>query len=270
MTANIITLTNDNIIDLAPAAGAFAPIDGVSEKYTFLPTITAVDLLRDAGWEPIEASQSGVRKKSRDGYQKHLIRFARPELLLTDHRVDLLCYNAHDGLGAFKLLAGIFRFVCSNGLVVGDEFANFTHKHIGFSPDKFLESAVKIANAAGEISGRVQDMKQIELSPAEQEIFAKSAHEYVYGLEPETEPPIRPDQLLETRRYEDKGNDLWSTYNAVQENLVKGGLRGSIVGANGKRRRSTTRPITALDKNLKLNQALWRMTQRMTELKTNA
>lgn len=266
MSANTI-LTNDQIIEMAPAAGAIAPIDGVSAKYTFVPTVTAVDLLREAGWEPIDASQSGVRKLERDGFQKHLIRFARPELVGQHESIHLLLYNSHDRGCAFKLMAGIWRFVCSNGLVVGDEIANFSHKHMGFSPDDFMESSVKIADAAGDISGRVEDMKMIELRPEEQDVFAQSAHTLVYGVDPEKEPPITPNQLLGRKRFEDRGNDLWTTFNAVQENIVRGGVEGSIIGANGRRRKSTTRPIKALDKNLKLNQALWTLTQKMAELK---
>ncbi|BHH83443.1 DUF932 domain-containing protein [Desulforhopalus sp. 52FAK] len=264
MTRNISILSNDDIIEMAPAAGAWEPMEGVSSRYSFVPTVKAIDLLRDVGWQPIFATQSGVRKRARNGYQKHLIRFAQPDLIMRDERIDLLLYNSHDRGCSFKLMAGIWRFVCGNGLVVGDEYANFSHKHIGFNPDDFMQSAVQIAGSAGDIAGQMDELKQIELIPEAQSIFAKSAHRLVY--DERDEAPVQPDDLLKTRRYEDEGPNVWNTYNRIQENIIDGGLRGSKVGTNGRRRRVTTRPVKALDKNLKLNQALWVLTQEMEKL----
>ena len=258
-------LTNDQIITLAPAAGSFEPIDGVSKRYSFVPTLTAVDLLRDAGWFPIHAEQSAVRVARREGYQRHLIRFAKNGLSFDGERVDLVLYNSHDRGCAFKLITSVYRLICENGLMVASEFANFSHKHIGFKPDDFVHSAREIAVAAGTIADRVDEMKVIEMTPDERGVFAQAAHSLVYD-EPE-QAPIQPHQLLEERRYDDKGKDLWTSYNVIQENIVRGGLKGTTRGSNGRMRRTTTRPVKALDRNIKLNQALWVLTEKMAELK---
>ena len=258
-------LNNDQIITLAPAAGSFEPIDGVSKRYSFVPTLTAVDLLRDAGWFPIHAEQSAVRVARREGYQRHLIRFAKNGLSFDGERVDLVLYNSHDRGCAFKLIGSVWRQICENGLMVASEFANFSHKHIGFKPDDFIHSAGEIASAAGTIAERVDEMKVIEMTPDERGVFAQAAHSLVYD-EPE-QAPIQPHQLLEERRYDDKGKDLWTAFNLVQENLIKGGLKGTTRGSNGRMRRTTTRPVKALDRNIKLNQALWLLTEKMAELK---
>ena len=258
-------LTNDQIITLAPAAGSFEPIDGVSARYSFVPTLTAVDLLRDAGWFPIHAEQSAVRVASREGYQRHLIRFAKNGLSFDGERIDLVLFNSHDRGCAFKLIASVWRQICGNGLMVASEFANFSHKHIGFKPDDFVHSAREIAAAAGTIAERVDEMKVIELTQDERGVFAQAAHNLVYD-EPE-QAPIQPHQLLEERRYDDKGKDLWTSYNVIQENIVRGGLKGTTRGSNGRMRRTTTRPVKALDRNIKLNQALWFLTEKMAELK---
>ncbi len=264
-------LTNDQIVTFAPAAGSFEPIDGVSAKYSFVPTLTAVDLLRDAGWLPIHAQQSSVRVTEREGYQKHMIRFAKNGLSFDGERVDLILYNSHDRGCAFRLIASVWRKICGNGLMVASEFANFSHRHVGFKPDDFIHSAGEIASAAGIIADRVDEMKVIELTPDERGVFAQAAHRLIYGKpgdegEPEN-APIRPDQLLHERRYDDKGNDLWSVFNKVQENAMRGGLKGKKRGSNGRFRNVTTRPVKALDRNIKLNQALWFLTEKMAELK---
>ncbi|WP_319549506.1 DUF932 domain-containing protein [Desulfogranum marinum] len=259
------SLTNDQITTLAPAAGSVEPINGVSSRYSFVPTLTAVDLLRDAGWLPIHAEQSAVRKAERDGYQRHLIRFAKNGLSFSGERVDLVLFNSHDRGCAFKLIASVWRQVCGNGLMVASEFANFSHKHIGFSPDAFLHSAGEIASAAGTIADRVDEMKIIEMTPDERGVFAQAAHGLIYD-EPE-QAPVQSSQLLRERRYDDKGNDLWTTFNVIQENVMRGGLKGLSRGSNGRLRRTTTRPVKALDRNIKLNQALWFLTEKMAELK---
>ena len=278
MTAPI-PLTNSQIINIAPAAGSFEPIDGVSSRYSFVPTLTAVDLLRDAGWEPIHAEQSSVRIADREGYQKHMIRFAKNGLSFDGERVDIVLYNSHDRGCAFKLIASVWRQICGNGLMVASEFANFSHKHIGFKPDDFVHSAREIAAAAGTIADRVDEMKAIEMTPDERSIFAQTALGLVYGAQSKTneelvqainDAPIQPHQLLEERRYDDKGKDLWTLFNVVQENVMKGGLKGRKIGSNGRLRNVTTRPVKAIDRNIKLNQALWYLTERMAELKQEA
>ncbi len=103
------------------------------------------------------------------------------------------------------------------------------------------------------------------MTPDERGVFAQAAHSLVYD-EPEN-APIRPERLLSERRYDDKGNDLWTTFNVIQENIIKGGLKGTKRDGNGRLRRTTTRPVKALDRNIKLNQALWFLTEKMAELK---
>ena len=102
-------LTNNQLLTLAPAAGSLQPINGVSKRYSFVPTLTAVDLLRDAGWFPIHAEQSAVRATRREGYQRHMIRFAKNGLSFDAERVDLVLCNSHDRGCAFKLIASVWR-----------------------------------------------------------------------------------------------------------------------------------------------------------------
>lgn len=260
-------LTNDQIIHFAPAAGAFEPVPEASSRYSFVPTLEAVDLLRSVGWFPITAKQGSCRIEEKDIYQKHAIRFVRdsfnPDI---KERVDLVLYNSHDLGSSFKLATSIWRQVCGNGLMMASEFANFTHRHIGFSPDDFTESAVKIADSSAVIADQVSALKEIHLLDEEQQIFAEAAHRLVYD-DPET-APIKPEKLLGRRRFEDQKDDLWRTFNSVQENIIKGGLRGFAYNPDTlTMRRVTTRPVKSLDRDIKLNQALWVLTEKMAEFK---
>jgi hypothetical protein len=265
MKTQTITLTNDQIVKLAPAAGAKAPHEMVSDRYSFVPTIEAVELLRSVGWLPVSAKQAGVRNDDRNGFQKHMIRFIQKGMAADEERIDLILNNSHDRGCAFKLAASVWRKICENGLMVSSELYNFSHRHIGFDSQAFMDSAYKIADGAGEIAARVGDLKTIELAPNEKGVFAMAAHHLVYD-DPEA-APIRPEKLLCERRYDDKGNDLWTTFNVVQENIMKGGIAGSRQGANGRVRRVKTRPVKSIDRDVKLNKALWVLTEEMAKLK---
>ena len=258
-------LDNQQITELIPAAGSLVPMAGVSSRYNFIPTIAAVDLLRDCGWFPVTARQSRVNKDERDGFQRHSIRFVKEGLEWGQgERVDLVLYNSHDRGTAFKLAASVWRKICGNGLMVPSEFANFSHKHIGFNQADFVESANSIAESASMIAGSVNDMKAIEMTPDERGIYAQAAHSLIY--DEIQSAPIQPDTLLREHRLDDQGNDLWTTFNVVQENIIKGGIRGSKYDEFGRRRKVTTRPIKSLEKDIKINQALWLLTEKMAEL----
>ncbi len=262
-------LTNDQLINLAPAIGATRPFEEVSDKYDFVPTIEVVDLLRGEGWFPINATQAGVRKKEKDGFQKHSIRFWREGTEISNgERVDLFLYNSHDRSAVFNLLASIWRQVCSNGLMVSSRLSEFSHKHINFDHDAFISSADQIAKNAGMIAERVGEFKSIELKPSERSIFAESAQVLRHADDESgnTTASYTADKLLKTHRYDDKGNDLWTTYNVIQENLMKGG----IVGRSKNGMRTKTRGIKAVGTTVSLNKALWKLTEKMAMLKEAA
>ena len=259
------SLTNEEIVSLAPAAGATAPHAMVSEKYSFVPTIQAVELLRSVGWMPIDAEQSKARHSDRDGYQKHIIRFIQEGVLRDEERVDMVLTNSHDRGCAFQLTASVWRKICGNGLMVSSDLYNFSHRHICFDGRAFMDSAYKIAESAGEIASQVDDLKTIDLQPDEKSVYAAAAHRLVY--DDIDNAPIMPGHLLQERRYDDKGNDLWTVTNVVQENILRGGLKGSKRGANGRIRQVTTRPVKSIDRDIRLNKALWVLTEEMAKLK---
>lgn len=267
-TTNNNPLSNDQIIKMAPATGAEAPHEMVSSRYSFVPTIQAVDLLRSVGWVPVEAHESSVLNQDRKGFQKHIIRFRINGLEFSDQeRVDLVMHNSHDRGSAYHLMASIWRKICGNGLMTSSELFNFSHNHINFDSKAFVESAHKIAECTSLIGSKVNQMKAIEMTPDEKGVLAKAAHQLVYPMTEDA--PIRADQLLYERRYDDEGQDLWTTYNVVQENIIKGGLRGRKRGANGRMRKGTTRAVKSIDRNVRLNKALWVLTEEMARLKTN-
>jgi hypothetical protein len=243
-------------------------MNDVSERYRFIPTFEVVKRLQNEGWFPTKAQECRVTNAKNQGYQKHLIRFQRQDLILNGEAIEVVLINSHNRSAAYQLMAGVFRFICSNGMIVGDTFERISVKHMDFNPDEIVEASYEIINNAPKITGNMQEMKGIELNQNEREIFAESAALVLYGEKDAI--PFRTERLLTPRRYEDRGkNDLWSTFNTVQENLIKGGIRGLRKDPSGILRSVTTRKIKSIDRDVKLNKALWNLTERMKELKTS-
>lgn len=267
---NILTL--DDIQRKAPSVFAERPWDNMSENYRFIPTSQVVKGLMDNGFMPVSAKQGNSRIEGKREFTKHLLRFRHEKLTaLTkgDEIPEIVLINSHDGTSAYKLMLGIFRVVCANGLVVASSMLDEVKvRHSGKADlvDNVIEGSYQVINQAPVITEQVEQFKNLMLTHDEQVSYATAALE----LNPST-IDIQPKNLLQPRRYDDRGDSynvrsLWKTYNTVQENYTKGGLLG--LTEQGKLRR--TRQIKAISADTKLNKALWVLTERAADFKTDS
>lgn len=259
-------LTTDDIARIAPSVVAEHASSKVSDQYQFIPTIDVVNSLRSEGWNPVMVTEQRVKNPDRRGFQKHMLRFRQDAnsadlLNVGDSIVELVLTNGHDGTTAYTLHAGLFRLVCSNGLVIADAtFEKISIVHKGFQPSQVIEASYKVVNKLPLIAGAVESMRSLQLTSGERQAFAESAIQLKY--EKAEDAPIQAPRLLESWRPEDKDPNLWNTFNVVQENLIKGGQRGRRGYS-----RATTREVKGIDANVKLNKALWSLAEKMKELK---
>ncbi|MCP4154104.1 MAG: DUF945 domain-containing protein [bacterium] len=256
-------LSEGQIHDKAPSVFATQAHSQVSNRYQFISTLEMIQGLGSEGWFPVHAQENRVRKTDREGYTKHLLRFRRFDEKLPmvgDTLPEVVIVNSHDGSCSYQLHAGLFRLVCENGMVVADsKLGQVRRRHTGNAVDEVIEGTYEIVEELPRIADQVNTFRQIDLTPSEQKTLAEAALTARW----DEKPPISPTQLVSSRRSEDNKDDLWTTFQRVQENLIKGGLQG--IGKTG--RRLTTRAIKSVDADIKLNKALWLLTQRMAELK---
>ena len=257
-------LSEDALRRLAPSVFAASPLPGVSDRYSFVPTAQIVSGLRSAGWIPVTAFEQRVRLDERRGFQKHLLRFQRADVVPArgEYTPELVLVNSHDRSSAYQLHAGLFRFVCGNGMIVADTtFERVTIRHSGFTPEEVTEASFRILDQVPTITANVDKFRSRILTTEEATAFARTA--LTIRFEDEAAWPITPVKLLESRRREDRGDDLWHTFNRVQENLLQGGQRelGRFL-ANG-RRVPRTRAVTGLDQNVSINKQLWELARRL-------
>jgi len=260
-------LSENEMRALAPSMFATSPIGDVSDRYRFISTFEIVKRLQTKGWFPTKAQECRVINEKNQGYQKHLIRFQRQDLILNGDAIEVVLINSHNRSAAYQLMVGVFRFICSNGMIVGETFEKISVKHVNFHPDEIAEASYEIVRNAPKIAATTQNMKVIELNERDKAEYAQSAALLQYD-HPDA-IPFNANQLLTPRRLDDRGkNDLWSTFNIVQENMMKGGIRGLKRDQHGNMRRLTTREIRSIDRSVRLNKQLWNLTENYRVVKS--
>jgi len=247
------SLTLDAVRELAPAVFAGSAHERMSSKYTFIPTERVMSGLMQAGFVPVAARQTRARRGNAL-HARHVVRLRRrvETVQLKDAVPEVVFLNSHDGTSCYQLRLGIFRAVCTNGLIVSQgAFPAYCVSHRGDVVDHVVTAALEIAQRFAELATQVERMEARRLAMSEQLWFAGRALRLRYA--DQADSGMRPSQLLTSRRIEDMDEDLWSTLNKVQENLLGGGL--SRRSASG--RLTRTRRITAIREDVRLNGQLW-------------
>jgi hypothetical protein len=238
---------------------------GLSKHYSFVPTMKVVNDLRTLGYEVTDAVQVKARKKSTNGYQKHMITLEHPKYKVegSEEYPQILLTNSHDGGNAFSLSAGIFRLVCSNGLVIKTEdygTARLVHK--GYSFEAVQKLVKEFEETMGEVLTKITAMKKVQLTKDQQIEFAKQAALLRFTAKSYNEDNISDvvdiDDLLNVDRKEDAGNGLYEVFNRVQESLVQGkylyASSGKVKDADTKTRKA--RPIKNFKQSISVNKKL--------------
>jgi hypothetical protein len=253
-------LTDAEMKAVAPSIFAPGKAASRSERYTYIPTIEVLNGLRREGFEAFYAIQAKSRRPDGSEYMKHMIRLRASDSTRSGEANEVILVNSDNGTSAYQLIAGVFSFVCSNGLVVGDCFDEIRVYHKGNIVDQVISGAYQIVDQFKQVGDHVSEMKALPLSEAEQNVFAEAALELRYQ---EEHKPITHNQVIQPRRYADAGNSVWHTFNRAQENLVHGGQSATTATE----RRTRTRPVRNISGNVALNRALWKLAEGMRQLK---
>ena len=221
-------LTKENIASLAPSVFSTKPSSDVSSKYTHIPTEKVIDDMEQLGWKPIEAKEVKARKNSTKGFQKHLLVFRNDDVVINGDDGDtvfpqILLTNSHDGKNSFQFQAGLYRMICSNGLVIADaQFEAVKMRHMGYT---FEDLQIKIKEMVAKLPLTVESMNKMKetiLEETEILSFAREAIATRFNKEELRRIEVDLKDLTFPIRKEDEGNDVWSVFNVVQEKLLTG------------------------------------------------
>lgn len=248
------TLSPEALRERVPAVFAPAAHERTSTAYTFISTERVLTALASAGFLPVEARQAARARSPL--HARHLIRLRRrfETIALRDAIPEILFLNSHDGTSAYQLRVGLYRVVCTNGLVVSaGVFPTWRVTHRGDVVADVVAAALEISERFDLLAAAVERMEHTRLDRLQQLDFAAEAVALRFPKDPSGS--IEPSRFLVAHRAEDVGNDLWRTFNVLQENL----LRGGIPRRSASNRLSRTRRITAIREDVRLNSGLWEL-----------
>lgn len=256
-------ISNEILARHAPSIFTEEPCDSRSDKYQIVPTIDVLNVLRSDGFEPFEVRQTRARTKYASERTRHMVRLRHPDMVSAKGDTpEIILLNSHDGSSSFQLVAGFFRFICLNGMMLGDKAGEVRIRHTGNVVEEVLAGAHEILENLDMVYERVDQFRSISLNDEELGLFAQA----VVGMRWGDRAPLRNTaEILMPRRYEDAGTSLWNALNCAQENLIKGGLRGG--SSSG--RRTTTRRVTGVNQDVALNRGVWSLADRVAEAKIN-
>jgi len=219
-------LTKSEIREKASSIFTAKGAPNVSNKYAHIPTDRIIDDMQLLGWGVVDAKQ--VRARKGEGFQKHLVVFRNNDIQITSEDGDnvfpqILLTNSHDGKNAFTFTAGLFRMVCENGLVVSSrEFENMKIRHYGYSFEELQDTIKSMVEKLPLTVESLNKFRAVELSQEQALEFAKKALTTRFSEDELDNIQVDLEELLTPTRMEDKGNDLWSVYNVVQEKIIHG------------------------------------------------
>ena len=251
-------LSTEQIKSKAPSIFTSTAAQGVSDKYTHIPTSNVIDDMDLLGWKVVDAKEVKARKGI--GFQKHLLVFRNEDVVINGADGDtvfpqILLTNSHDGKNSFTFTAGLFRMICENGLVVSTEqFEDVKMRHMGYTFEELQEQIKGMVERLPLTVESMNKMKQIEMSQEAALEFARKAVATRFKENEIENISVDINELLTPTRNEDMGNDLWSVFNVVQEKILEGDFNYTF-GVKVRK----ARKIKNFNQDLKINKELFNL-----------
>lgn len=250
-------ITTD-ISQLSPALNPKA--EKMSAKYVQMDSqklVESILALTSKGSPVFELRSIQFRKQragSTDRVGNHLIRIQTCKSYQVGKEdtvhPELVIKNSYDGSGQFEVRMGIFRLVCSNGLVIAThDFGEIKLRHMGTPADAAFEIVKQFAANLPKFQEIQQALVERQLTDEEMVDFAMKAAQVRFNQDFK---PEDAEKLLEVTRSTDEGNDMWRVFNRVQEKLMSGGIK--FEGA-----KKVTKGITRATEDIRINKGLFEL-----------
>lgn len=161
---------------------------------------------------------------------------------------EVVIINSYDGSSPLKIMCGIFRLVCSNGLVIKTkDFGEMRQRHMKTEEEIVMEIAAGFAKTATQAINLQSRLAETNLNQVQIKEFAKQAARLRWDKIAED---AEYEDLVKVTRPEDEGNDIWKVFNRIQEKMMNGGVK-----LNGMKRMA--KPIENAAKDIWLNEELF-------------
>jgi hypothetical protein len=262
-TTMLKAISTEQILANAPAVLESTYKATLSSKYTHIPTSVLMEDMAKLGWVAVKAQQQNSRDENKRIHKKHLVTFRNPNVKVESKEGDdiypqILIMNSHDGTSSFQFRVGIFRVVCSNGLVIcTEDFGKTTLRHSGYSFEHLQSVVRELTNNIPKTIEMLNVLNKVQLDEHQQQAFVQKAMEIRFGKEIEN-IGFDSQELLKSFRKEDDGNTIWKILNRVQERLVNGTFHYSKT-SNQTKKYKKARSIKNFKRDVELNERLFKL-----------
>ena len=165
---------------------------------------------------------SGTKRKKTAKISSHYAQLHHPDFAVlnkhgkTEALASITLSNSCTGIQPLNMDLGAFRLVCSNGAVRFDRAAESNIKHTEVNYRDLPQIIAKMNNKAIILAEEISNMKRKQLSVDDMKKFAFEAARLRFDDTIE----MNVEDLLRINRIEDEGNDVWTVFNRIQENLT--------------------------------------------------
>ena len=201
-------------------------VQKTKQKTFYVPTMEVLESLQNEGWyiKGVDEQRASNRKISSNYVQLH-----HPDFELKNNKgkmeaiSSLTISNSCNGSSPLTMDLGMYRQVCSNGLIAFDKQAESTKiRHIETDYNNLPRILASVNNKVDKVLERFGILQNKNLTIEEAVKFARQAAQLRFSDNDISETTV--NELLAVNRVEDEGMDLWSVFNRIQENLT-GGIR---------------------------------------------
>jgi hypothetical protein len=192
----------------------------IKSKEYQIETLDAIEGFQKEGWKINGAYEQ--RGKDRR-ISSHMIKMQHPDFNIKNNKnqteaiATLNISNSCNGSKPLEMDLGAFRQICSNGMIAHTKYSSEKASHTQKGFYSLPQIMTKLNTKISDVMNEFNKLKTVKLSPSEAMSLAVAAVESRFGKD----SGIEASQLLNIVRSEDEGNDLWSVYNRIQENVTQ-------------------------------------------------
>ena len=241
-----MSISLDSLRQRVPAIFTKTPSPKVSNRYSFADSEYYLQKFIDADWFIHSA-----RQVSKSEYAPHQVILRNKDIATVgDLLPQLIFTNSHNGIKKMTMDTGIYRLVCSNGLVVPTSITqSLSIKHIDLGDsttdtivNSFYEKVPIIMNSIDRMRNKILTNDEIDN-------FTYNALQirFINAV------GININDVVKPSRIEDYSDDLWTVFNVVQEKIIRGGIQ-----LPSKRH---SRPINNFVNDNNINTKLWQLAE---------
>lgn len=236
----------NSLRERVPAIFTKTPSPKVSDRYSFADSEYYLQKFIDADWFIHSA-----RQVSKSEYAPHQVILRNNDIATVgDLLPQLIFTNSHNGIKKMTMDTGIYRLVCSNGLVVPTSITqSLSIKHIDLGDSTTDTIVNSFYEKVPIIMNNIDRMRNKILTNDEIDNFTYNALQIRFT----NAVGININDVVKPLRLEDNSDDLWTVFNVVQEKLIRGGIQ-----LPSKRH---SRPINNFVNDNNINTKLWELAE---------